>query len=72
MKIKLFVIAALTFLILLLFGNFSVKSNDVYAASNSVTSVQDDLEYVRELRDGQWWIVVYDGGEPIAEYPDDD
>ena len=74
MKIKLFVIALISFLIIIFsFGNFSVKPNDACASSTFVSSVQDDgLEYVREFRDGQWWILIYDGGILIAEYPDED
>jgi hypothetical protein len=74
MKIKLFVIAAITFLVFLFsFGNFSVKPNDVFAASTSIISVQGgDYEYVRVFQDGIWWIYVYDGGDLIDAYPEDE
>ena len=74
MKIKNFVIALITFLVLTFsFGNFSVSPNDVQAATTSVSSVEDnDYTYERVYIDGIWWIYVYDGGDLIAVYPDED
>jgi len=74
MKIKIFVIALISLLVLTFsIGNISLRSNDVFAASTSVSSVQDDdFEYVRVFQDGIWWIYVYDGGELIAAYPEDE
>ncbi len=74
MKIKLFLIATITFLVFLFsLGNFSIKPNDVFAESTSVSNVQDgDYEYVHVFVNGEWWIYVYDGGILIAVYPEDD
>ena len=71
MKIKIFLIAVIAFFAMSFSsGNFSVIPNEVHAVTNSIED--DDYTYERVYHDGQWWIVVYDGGIPIAEYPDDD
>ena len=74
MKIKNFLIALITVLVLTLSaGSFSFFSNDASATVTTSLSKQDgDLEYVRVFVNGEWWIYVYDGGELIAEYPDED
>lgn len=73
MKIKFFLIALITFLVLTFSsGSFSVSPNDVQAATTSVSSVED-YTYERVFINGVWWIYVYnEGGELIAVYPDDD
>lgn len=75
MKIKIFLTALFTVLVLTFsFGNFSLSPNDTQAASTSVTSVLDktDIEYVYVFENGVWWIYVYDGGNLIDVYPEDD
>ena len=74
MKIKNFLIALITFLVLTLSaGSFSFCSNDASATVTTSLSVEgDDYEYVRVFQDGIWWIYVYDGGDLIDAYPEDE
>lgn len=68
------------FTLFILFTFFSVNSSDLTNVSNSGKQVQyacllDDGSgqntYVRELRDGIWWIIVYaPDGSKINEYVD--
>ena len=76
MKIKIFLTAFVTFLVLTFsFGIISLTPNGVQAASTSESSVvdkADDLEYVYVYENGEWWVYVYDGGNLITIYPEDE
>ena len=75
MKIKIFLTAFVTFLVLTFsFGIISLSTNDVQAAPTSASSVVDkaELEYVYVFENGGWWVYVYDGGKLIDIYAEDD
>ena len=76
MKIKIFLTAFVTFLVLTFsFGIISLSPNDVQAAPTNKSSVvdnADDLKYVYVFENGEWWVYVYDGGILIDVYVEDD